>query len=435
MNNRWVGYFHSGVLALALTAPAFAATVETSTATTSAAAGATLADCYQRALKISETVGSSQENIRLQEAQYLNKRGAILPHIDWIKTQFYQQNIAGESSNVGGSFLKSTQPESYFRLVQPIFSGFRDWSVLDAAKSLRQQAQYDEKQTQQQLLSSVAAAFYAALTVQQQLATLQETRQVTQDRIRELTHWVNVGRSLPSDLLSAQTELATLDAQMEDSKRLLMESRETLRFLTELPPELPLLDDRPDPAPVSLEQALQRSVKRPDLMSSEEVLRQTQLNVKYAKGAYWPTLGLLGRWYTERIGFESDVRWDATFTLDVPLLEGGEDHYAIQAARSQNVMAELSLHRLRRSAEQQVRTAQQDLSATISESAAYAKAVDLGQKNYEAQKKEYRLGRTTNVEVLQVLDNLQNTKSQAVLAKYSAKLNDVLLRVAVGEGL
>jgi outer membrane protein len=397
--------------------------------------GVTLADCFAKAKAVSESIGISAENTRLLESQYHEKFGDILPHIDWIKTQFYQQHIPSNSNGATGSSLLSTQPQSYFQLVQPLFSGFRDWKALDIARSLQQQSRFEEEQAQQQLLSDVASAFYSALTAQEQLVTLNQTKTVTQDRVKELKRWVNIGRSLSSDLLSAQTQLATLDAQIADAERTQNDAREALHFLTELPSDVVLVDDRPDPQVPPLQEALTRSGRRPDLMSQEEALRQAQLNVSYMKGTYWPTLGFLGRYFTERVGFLSDVRWDATFTLDVPLLEGGSNHYQIQEARSQQLVAELTLHRLQRSIEQQVRSTQQDLAILAREAAAYQIAADMGQKNYEAQTREYRQGRTTNIEVLQVLTNLQNVKSQAVLSKYSAKLEDVLLRVAMGEGL
>lgn len=398
--------------------------------------GVSLADCYRKARQISETLGISRQTILQVEAQYRDKLGSILPHVDWIKTQFYQENVPPSgSSSVSSSILKPTQPESYFQLTQPLFAGFRDWKTLDIAQSMKQQSRFDEQQAELQLLSDVATAFYAALTAHEQVATLQDTRQATLDRIKELQHWVNVGRSLSSDLLSAQTELATLEAQIQDARRSEKDTRELLRFLAGVEPATPLLDERPFPASVPLPEALERSNGRPDLMSLEEVVRQAHLNVKFALGSYWPTLGLLAHSYTERVGFESDVRWDATFTLDVPLLEGGSNHAQVQEARSQDIIAELTLARLRRSVEQQVRTAQQDLAALIPEADAYGNAVDMGQKNYEAQKEEYRLGRTTNIEVLQVLTNLQAVKLQWIASKYSAKLDDVALRIATGEGL
>ena len=57
--------------------------------------------------------------------------------------------------------------------------------------------------------------FYAALTLQDQLASLQQTRKLNLDQVDLLRHWEAIGRSRSSEGLSAQTQLATLDAQIE----------------------------------------------------------------------------------------------------------------------------------------------------------------------------------------------------------------------------
>ena len=66
----------------------------------------TLEDCYRRAHAISETVGISAENVRQIHEQYLSQIGSVLPHIDWIKSQFYQQK-ATIPSNGGASTSSS----------------------------------------------------------------------------------------------------------------------------------------------------------------------------------------------------------------------------------------------------------------------------------------------------------------------------------------
>jgi outer membrane protein TolC len=432
MNNRSVDISKFSLLVpLFLTGCLYAWAADT----TVPPAGITLEECYSRAWHLSETLGISEENVRFIQAQYKDKLGNVLPHVDWIKTQFYQDRATPSGTAIANSTFLVVQPESYFQLTQPIFAGFRDWYAVDIVKSQKLQSEFDVHQTELQLLSDVATAFYTALTQHEQLTTLQDTRQATLDRVKELEHWVNVGRSLQSDLLSAQTQVATLDAQILDAKRIEQESRELLRYLTGVAPEIPLVDDRPDPVSVPLETALSHSTRRPDIMSGEEAIHQARLGVKYAKGSYLPILGFTGRWFTERIGFESNIRWDATLTLDVPLLEGGSNHAQIQEARSQDIIAELTFARLKRNVEQLVRTAQQDLGISVSESTAYKIAADLGQKNYEAQLKEYRLGRTSNIEVLQVLANLQDVKRQWVASKYASKLDDVILRISTGEGL
>src|SRR5882724_5444079 len=176
--------------------------------------GITLEECYSRAWHLSETLGISEENVRFIQAQYKDKLGNVLPHVDWIKTQFYQDRAAPSGTAIANSTFLVVQPQSYFQVTQPIFAGFRDWYTVDIIKSQKLQSEFNVHQTELQLLSDVATAFYTALAQHEQLTTLQDTREATLDRVKALEHWVNVGRSLPSDLLSAQTQVATLDAQI-----------------------------------------------------------------------------------------------------------------------------------------------------------------------------------------------------------------------------
>ncbi len=401
------------------------------TGASAAEPGISLQECYQRAKKISETVGISAENARLVQNQYRAQIGSVLPHIDWIKQQFYQE--AGGSPG-GGSPLQ-TQPLSYFQATQPIFGGFRDWAAIDIAKSQSEKARLNERATDLQLLSDVASAFYTAYTLQDTLSVLDETRKLNQDQVNQLDHWVNIGRSRPSEVLSAQTQLASLEAQIADTKRIYAESRHLLTFLTGVPAEAPLKDDLSAPLTPSLDDVLGRAGKRPDLLSAAESLHQAELGIRYARGAHYPTLGASGRYYTERVGFLTDVRWDATFTLDVPLYEGGSTQADVRAARSQEIIAQLTLSRLKRDVERQVRTAYDDLTQASAEVQAYDKAVQLALKNYDAQKKEYRLGIINNLELLQLLTNMQEVRRQWLVSRANARLDDIQLRVAMGEGL
>ena len=91
--------------------------------------------------------------------------------------------------------------------------------------------------------------------------------------------------------------------------------------------------------------------------------------------------------------------------------------------------------RLKRDVDRQVRTAYDDLGHAVSEVQAYGKAVRLAERNYDVQQKEYRQGVTTNLELLQLLANLQNVRGQWLVSRANARLDDIRLRVAMGEGL
>ena len=82
-----------------------------------------------------------------------------------------------------------------------------------------------------------------------------------------------------------------------------------------------------------------------------------------------------------------------------------------------------------------MRTALDDLTQATAEVQAYDKAVQLAMKNYDTQKKEYRQGVISNLELLQLLTNMQEVRRQWLVSRANAKLDDIQLRVAMGEGL
>ena len=146
-------------------------------------------------------------------------------------------------------------------------------------------------------------------------------------------------------------------------------------------------------------------------------------------------MSLTARSYTERTGFLTDVRWDATFLLDVPLYYGGSTQALVREARAEEIIAELSLARLKRDIDRQVRTAYDDFPHSVIEYQAYAKAVQLSDKNYEVQQQEYRMGVTNNLELLQLLTNMETLRLQWLIARSNARMDDVQLKISTGEGL
>jgi len=398
----------------------------------------TLQDCYRRALHVSETLAIDQATIQQLEAQYRQGISAVLPTLTWIKTQEFQDtpnNQTNSSGSVQGTLLRSPIPQSYFELDQPLFHGLRELNALKGFKSARIAGEKTLEQARLSLLDDVAQVFYTSIDLQLELDLYGREHQITEDRIKQLKHWVDLGRSRSSEVLSTQVDLVSLEAQMEQTRAALQTARITLQFLTEIPPTTPLVDNRPDPAPETLDKWLLHSVNRPDLQASAENRRAAEYQLRYARGGWWPSLDFTGKWYTERVGFQQDDRWDALFTLQVPLFSGGDTVAQIKLAQAQYAVADLNDRRLTRQARQDVQNAYQTLTQSIKQAALYDRAASLARDNYQVQTKEYKLGLITNLEVLQVLKTQEDLEIQSIRSHATAKQNDVSLRVLAGVGL
>ena len=142
-----------------------------------------------------------------------------------------------------------------------------------------------------------------------------------------------------------------------------------------------------------------------------------------------------GKYYTERVGFNEEVKWGGLLSLDVPIFSGFKTQAEVRQARSRLIVADLAWARTKRQIRRDVETAHKNLNYTLTQMRFYDRAVSLAQRNYKLQQEEYRLGLINNLQVLQVLTDLQDLQLRKLRSATAARLNDVRLRVAMGQGL
>jgi len=102
----------------------------------------------------------------------------------------------------------------------------------------------------------------------------------------------------------------------------------------------------------------------------------------------------------------------------------------IGEAVSQRMQAELSASQVSRQAEQEIRAAYQKVVFDQSQVDALEKATESARKNYEAQRRDYRLGLVTNLDVIQALTAFQQNQQALDRARFTTRLDYVTLQAA-----
>ncbi len=388
----------------------------------------TLRDCYRFALKKSEAVALSAEEIRLAEAQYLVARSGVLPQVGFNLIELFQ-----DEGNTSSDSIRRTQTTEKFYAKQLLFSGFREMAALKGVKAQIAGQTFALDRAKQLLFADVALAFFNVADFDRRLLTLGSMKSAAADRLSELQGREKIGRSRRSEVLSAQTQIATLDARIEEARKLRAAALELLNFLTGQPIR-GIADDVADPAPPPpLEDFLAGASSRPDVRAADEERRAAESFLSAARRASWPTLNLQGGYYVRRDGTYEPVDWDAQLTADLPLFTGGSLKGGRRAAGARARTAALAFSRTTRQAESEVRSAHQSLSGSLSQIQKLATALELAEKNYRVQTEEYRLGLVNNLEVLSSLSSLLETRLAYDQALLNAKLDAVRLAVAAGK--
>jgi outer membrane protein len=232
-------------------------------------------------------------------------------------------------------------------------------------------------------------------------------------------------------VLTVQSTISTLRAQVEQLRGQLSTTREAFAFLSGLDPATPLHDTEVAPSTVEpMDLYLGRLVLRPDVQAGQQRVTAAQENVAVQRGAYLPSIDLNANRYLNRTGLLHDSEWDVGVALTVPIYTAGLLQSKVSEAVSQHTQAELSLSLIRRQAEEEIRSIHQSVVFDQLQLDATEKATDAARKSYEAQRHDFRLGLVTNLDVLQALTAFQQNQRALDRARFTAKSDYLTLQAA-----
>ena len=220
---------------------------------------------------------------------------------------------------------------------------------------------------------------------------------------------------------------------MEGVKSHTLVAAQLLEFLTGLSTVGTIADMDALP-PLKREEAYLAQVDaRPDVRAAEETWRVAQQEVAVAQAKFWPTVDVDGNYYFERAGVAKDIAWDATLTVDVPLFQGGQAVGATKEAASQARQAKLAFQRTARTARLDVEDGYTKWRLAQDQTAAFEQALGAAERNYELQLEDFRHALVNNLEVLQALQELQDTTRDVIHARHETKRLYWQLLAAAGE--
>ena len=387
--------------------------------------------CYDLAVQQSEPLKRQREDIVRSQSQARAALGGAFPHVSWKWSDLRQDGSGLDSGNVGG-LLEKNQIESKFSLQQPLFTGLKEFSAYAGFKKQEARDEWRLRQAELQLYDEVSRAYYDVVALESALANNATSVKLSQDRLDELKSFYRLGKSREGEIFSAESQLAALKAIQVRLKGQIRVARETLSFLTGQEMGVAALTQETVVAPEPVTLYLNQSARRPDLEAQrQEVLAQT-LRVRYEKGSYWPMANLSGNYYTQRPAFYDPIQWDVMLNLDVPLFQGGTVKARVKDARSGLQQAQLDLEYLERQIQSDVKKAYEAWTASLDESQSLGEAYQAAKKSYDAQRREYRLGLVTNLDVLNAMNLMQTAKRAWDDAGVESQRRYVALVVATG---
>jgi outer membrane protein len=398
-----------------------------------------LQTCFQLTAVRDDSLKISLQDVRIAQAQLSQAMAALWPTFTATNQQeflHYINPVAEGFNIVNGSTItgeRNYTSDSHVTMNYTILNGGQNWNNVGAnaaAIAAKKQTMARDYQT---IYQDVAQAFYNVLQFEGDVAIQRDLIGGLAARVEDLKDRVSLGRSRPSEMLQAQTDLANARATVQQQIGSINAAAETLAYYTGIPADrLKLKDTQRFPSVAQLEYYLRQSGTRPDILSQVESLRQAERNLSVAKGQLWPTVSAQGDYLASQDPTSNQIDGTMSLQISMPIFDGGLILGQIHQNHEMVRESALNVEQLQRTADQDTRTAYVNFNASVAQVVVLREVAVLSAKNLEAQVEDYRRGVVSNLDVLTALQDYQTARQALHNANMQTQLDLINLHVAAG---
>lgn len=400
----------------------------------------TLKDLYQQALKNSEKIKYAEENVYIARMTKNKAWAVLMPRL----TAFGTYNHFTEK--------KYGDPPSYSNvLIQPYESG--NWGVradqafslsareLDALKIAGQsitKSEFDLDTAKSDSILAVASSYYDVLKARKALEiTAANVERLTQYR-RFVEKRVKVGELTKTALLRADGELSGAQADYLRATNAFKLARAALVRITGVEDSFRLKAE--DIADVQLDpfKDLHKTAidTRTDLKSYDMQKEIAGQQVKYARGAFWPNVGLFAVYNAaDQYPMSGTFNRENVFagvSLTFPFFEGGLRMAELKEAKAKERQSRLAYDDLKKSVDIELRSAYLDLETQKGALKFLEDQLVFAQDNYNAVLRQYENGLATSLDVMDANALLLSSEKNVAEALYGYQLAHLKVRKSSG---
>jgi outer membrane protein len=396
-----------------------------------------LDDLYRIALARSEKLKVAEENLSISELGRDKALSYLLPRLTATGgvTQYSEKKLS-----TTGSVIQAESASSWgVRLDETVSLSGRELTALGISRQNVTRSQYDLTAIREDyLLRYVAAAYYNVLMSRKNLEIadsnldrLQKYREAAEKRLR-------VGEVTKTALLRAEGELSGAKSDRLQALNSLelatavlasnvgVRDAFTLREETATQGDIPALG-------VFQEQAF---AVRADLKSLEIQKQIAADQIRYAEGAFWPSLSVSGVYNgTDQTPGSTTLNRESIYggvALNFPFFEGGLRKAELSEAKARERQAVLFYEDAKKGIEIEVQSAYLDLVTQkgilkfLNDQLAFAR------DNYHAVARQFDFGLSSSLDVLDANALLVSAERKAASADYNYRLAQLRMKKATG---
>ena len=395
-----------------------------------------LDELYRIALERAERIKLSEEDLNIAKTNKDKALSLLLPKLSAVGNY---TKYSAEKYNNTGTLLQTDRATSWgVRADESVSLSGRELTALGISKENIVKSQHDLYATREGYLLSIASSYYDVMKAKKAL-------DIAQSNLERLIKYRNaaekrlkVGEVTKTVLLRAQGELSGAQSDAIKATNRLELAKAILARTVGIEGDFQLKEAPPEDMKITPESSFQEMAfsGRADLKSLEIQKKITEEQVKYAKGAFWPSLSASGVYTSadQSPATQTLVR-DSTYgllSLNFPFFEGGLRRAEVREARAKERQSALVYDDFKKSVGIEVQSAYLDLVTQKGTIKYLEDQVVYARDNFNAVSKQFEFGLAQSLDVMDANTLLVTAERNLAEAVYNYQVAILKMKKATG---
>lgn len=399
----------------------------------------TLSDLVAIGICHNPTLSKEFMSVKIQEAGVGKTKAAYLPRVEGTA------GAAKESNKVEGSSAVEDDPLSVnVALSWLLFDFGGRKSTKEQAKAFLKAAEFNYNTALQDMIFSIAQAYYDLLGNRQVLKSTESSEASYKKSFEEAARRYDLGLIALSDKLLAETSYEQSRLSTIQAKNNVEQSQGRLALLLNLPPQttFDLLEPTSEkgfeklPTDKTIQELIDIALEnRSEIKSAGSRELAAKLGIKIARSSGLPSVlanasGSMGNDWKQH----QDSRFGAKagVAVNVPFFTGFSDTYKVGEAEYTHRQAEANLQEVKNTVRQEVWSAYQNYKASVSAYDISKKVVASAKENERLAFESYKIGKADILNLLTANSQLAQAYQENAVAFYNILMTKAKLYRTIG---
>lgn len=405
-------------------------------------------DAIALALEYNYGIQMANNNVELADNNKNILNTGFLPTLTGNAAATYNKdNLSAQFANGESTSLEGAESSRYnasLNLNYTLYDGLGRYYNYKRLKEEYNLSELQARETIENTITQLLSVYYDVARRSENLRSLQETLNISKDRLTRASYQFDYGQNTMLDVLNAEVDINNDSINIINARQNLINSKRDLNVVTGN--SIPQLFEV-DTTIVFLLQLNKQDLltklynNNVTLIQTEKNIAINEFNIKANKSGYLPTIGLTGTYgWNENnnnaasfVAVSSNTGISGGINFSWNLFDGGGTITRVKNAQITLENQKLQKEELILNLERDFNNAWDDYKNKLKIFQVQEDNIRTAKNNFTRTEEKFKLGQVTSIEFRQAQLNLLTAELSRNQAKYDAKLAEVVVLQLCGE--